>query len=405
MKNLIFFLALVLLFSTTLFAQVERCGKDAKLNERLLENPELIHLIDQQNREIANYSITNKTRAVITIPVVVHVVYRTSAQNVSDAQINSQITALNEDYRRLNADAINTPTSFSAVDTEIEFCLASIDPNGNPTTGITRTQTNVDEIGNTNRYYNDLLGGKSIWNRDDYLNIWVCDLGGFILGFAYIPNTALAVYDGLVIDYRNFGTIGTVQAPYNKGRTATHEIGHWLNLEHLWGAGFGGCFSTDFVNDTPTQLEENYGCLNHPSPSCSNSGDMFMNYMDYSDDACMNAFTLGQKNRMVSAIQLYRPTLLTSSGCGTVGLSVNDLKGSFEIFPTLTNNSITIKNNRNRTYSYEIINLMGQKQGGLKTISDNQLLLELKNLLPGIYFLNIAAEGSRFTQKFIKIAK
>lgn len=405
MKNLTFVLTLTLLLSSSLFAQIERCGKDAKLLERLTENPELADVIDQQNKAIANYSINNKSRAVITIPVVIHVVYRTSIQNISDNQVFSQITALNEDYRRLNADATNTPSVFSGVDTEIEFCLATTDPNGNPTTGITRTQTNVFEIGNTNRYYSDLLGGKNIWDRDRYLNIWVCDLGGLLLGFAYAPNTALAIYDGLAIDYRNFGTMGTAQAPYNKGRTATHEIGHWFNLEHLWGAGFGGCFSTDFVNDTPTQFEENYGCLNHPSPSCNNSGDMFMNYMDYSDDACMNAFTLGQKNRMISAIQLFRPSLLTSGGCGTVGLSANELKNSFEVFPTLANEMITIKNTTNKTYTYEIVNLMGQKQGDLKTNSNKQVLLNIETFEPGIYFLNIMADGSRFTQKFIKIAQ
>lgn len=405
MKNLTFFLSFLLLWSYSISAQPQRCGKDAKLNERLQENPELVNLIDFQNKEIANFVPSNKARAVITIPVVVHVVYRTSSQNVSDAQIYSQINSLNEDYRRLNTDAINTPTGFSAVDTEIEFCLASVDPNGNPTTGITRTSTTISEIGNTNRYYRTALGGKDIWNRDNYLNIWVCDLGQFYLGFAYTPNTAPSSYDGLVIDPRYFGTMGSAIAPYNRGRTATHEIGHWFNLEHLWGAGFGGCNSTDFVNDTPTQFEENYGCLNHPSPSCNNTGDMFMNYMDYSDDACMNAFTLGQKNRMITAIQLFRPLLLTSNGCGTVGIPNNTLANSFAVYPTITNSNITINNLTNITYRYEIVNLMGQNQGKVKTIGDRQLLLSVSDLKPGVYFINIVANGNRTTRKFIKIAE
>ncbi|MDB9775131.1 M43 family zinc metalloprotease [Vicingaceae bacterium] len=404
MKNLTFFFSFFLTFNLTLFAQIERCGKDIKLQERLKENPELANIIDLQNKQIANYTVNNKARAVITIPVVVHVVYNTSSQNVSDAQIYSQINVLNEDYRRLNSDAVNTPSVFSGVDTEIEFCLATSEPNGNPTTGITRTSTTYNEIGNTTRYYSTARGGKDIWNRDNYLNIWVCDLGPLYLGFAYAPNTAPSSYDGLVIDPRYFGTIGSAQAPYNKGRTATHEIGHWFNLEHLWGAGFGGCFSTDYVSDTPTQFEENYGCLNHPSPSCNNNGDMFMNYMDYSDDACMNAFTLGQKNRMIAAIQNFRPTLLTSAGCGTVGITSNELKESFKIYPTFTSESITIKSNGNAPYTYEIVNLMGQKQGTLKTINNPEVLLKVDNLSPGVYFISVSSNGARFTQKFIKIA-
>ncbi len=402
MKNLTFFLIAALSFNLSSFGQAERCGKDQKLQERILENPEITQIIDEQNKQIAAFDHSNKSRAVITIPVVVHVVYRTSNQNVSAAQINSQITALNEDYRRLNTDAINTPSVFSGVDTEIEFCLASVDPNGNPTTGITRTSTTVSEIGNTNRYYQTSQGGKDIWDRDRYLNIWVCDLGALYLGFAYAPNTALPSYDGLVIDPRYFGTIGTAQAPYNKGRTATHEIGHWFNLEHLWGSGFGGCFSTDFVNDTPTQFEENYGCLSHPSPSCNNGGDMFMNYMDYSDDRCMNAFTLGQKNRMLAAIQLFRPGLLTSGGCSTVGLKKSSLRTNFTISPTVVNQTLTIVNESSNTYDYEVVNLMGQKQEDARTISDSQLLINVGKLVPGVYFLNVHSEGQRFTQKFIK---
>lgn len=402
MKNLTFFLIVSTLFHLNVTGQVERCGKDQKLQERLLEKPELAHIIDKQNQQIAAFDHSNKSRAVITIPVVVHVVYRTSNQNISSAQINSQINALNEDYRRLNADTVNTPSVFSGVDTEIEFCLATVDPNGNPTTGITRTFTTIPEIGNTNNYYRTSQGGQDIWDRDRYLNIWVCDLGALYLGFAYAPNTALPSYDGLVIDPRYFGTMGTAISPYNKGRTATHEIGHWFNLEHLWGAGFGGCFSTDFVNDTPTQFEENYGCLTHPSPSCNNGGDMFMNYMDYSDDRCMNAFTLGQKNRMLAAIQLFRPGLLTSGGCSTVGLKKSTLRTNFTISPTVVNQTLTIVNESRNTYDYEVVNLMGQKQEENRTIKDAQLLINVEYLAPGIYFLNVHTEGQRFSQKFIK---
>ena len=131
--------------------------------------------------------------------------------------------------------------------------------------------------------------------NNNYLNIWVCDLGSGLLGYATPPSTFIGDGDGLVIGYRYFGTIGTVQAPYNKGRTATHEIGHWFNLFHIWGDNNCG---DDLVNDTPTQEEANFGCKIHPHTSCNNTGDMFMNFMDYTNDNCMNLFTEGQKNRI-----------------------------------------------------------------------------------------------------------
>jgi len=398
-----------ILFTASIFlslssiAQTQRCGADQKLAEQIDENPGLIELRNQQNKEIAMHSL-RKSRAVITIPVVVHVLYRNNSQNISTTQINSQINSLNQDYRRLNGDANRTPTTFSRVDTEIEFCLATLDPNGNPTNGITRTSTTVNQIGTTNSYYRTSQGGKDIWDRDLYLNIWVCDLGGTYLGFAYPPGVAPAAYDGLVIDYTNFGTLGTAIAPYDKGRTATHEIGHFFNLEHLWGSGNGGCGSTDFVNDTPTQFQENYGCLNHPSSSCSNSGDMFMNYMDYVDDGCMNAFTLGQKNRMISAIQLYRSTLLNSNGCGLVGISEHELKSDFMIYPTYASESISLSTNKVSNYQVEIYTLDGKIVQERTTKATTNLLLNIAALENGMYFLKITSGGASFTEKFIKVS-
>lgn len=392
-----------LLFLSSI-AQRQRCGSDYKIAERIAENPELIELRNQQNKEIAAYPLA-KSRTLITIPVVVHVLYQNSTQNISNTQIQSQINSLNQDYRRLNADASQTPSTFSGEDTEIEFCLATLDPNGNPTSGITRTFTTVNEIGTTNNYYRTSQGGKDIWNRDEYLNIWVCDLGNTYLGFAYPPGVAPAAYDGLVIDYRNFGTLGTVTSPYDKGRTATHEIGHFFNLEHLWGSGNGGCNSTDFVSDTPTQYEENYGCLNHPSPSCGNSGDMFMNYMDYVDDACMNAFTLGQKNRMISAIQLYRTSLLTSNGCGLVGITENSLQSDFTIFPTYATKTIQLTSTKINNYQVDIYTIDGKIVSVNTTKGNTNLLLDVSTLESGMYFLRITSNGTSFTEKFLKVAQ
>ena len=236
-------------------------------------------------------------------------------------QIFSQIDILNQDYRRTNIDAINTPNVWNSIaaDTEIEFCLMNTDPNGNFTNGITRTQTSQTSFSIQNDdMKSSSSGGIDPWPQDDYLNIWVCDLSGGILGYATPPSGFNNPNDGVVVGYRYFGNTGVVQSPYNKGRTTTHEVGHWLNLDHVWGS-FGNC-GNDNVNDTPIQEEANYSCPSFPhNPNSCNTtnsnGDMFMNYMDYTNDACMNMFTNGQKNRMISAINQYRPNLLNHNLC------------------------------------------------------------------------------------------
>jgi hypothetical protein len=262
------------------------------------------------------------------IPVVVHVVYKTGQENISDAVIRSQLDILNQDFRRQNTDRNNTPSVFPANDAKIQFYLACTDPNGNPTNGITRTQTTknsfsmpsavttsstclsgirftgIDEVKSDNH------GGKSSWNSNQYLNIWVCNFADG-LGFATLPfmQSDRPQYDGIVIDYRCFGNTGTTYGTidgvnynsYNLGRTATHEIGHWLNLYHIWGDDdfcADKCSGTDYVSDTPNQRNSTFGCPTTIT-SCENGiNAMTMNYMDYTDDACMNAFTTGQKNRM-----------------------------------------------------------------------------------------------------------
>ncbi|MCB0555770.1 MAG: zinc metalloprotease, partial [Phaeodactylibacter sp.] len=295
--------------------------------EELLDPSRALKL--QEIEEHAKQYLANPERAVngvITIPVVVHVVYNTTAENVSDAQIQSQITVLNEDFRRLNADASNTPSLFASVaaDAEIQFCLASVDPSGNPTNGITRTPTSVTAFSTNDNVKFNSSGGKNAWPAGSYLNLWVCDISGGILGYAQFPGGAAAT-DGVVIDYAYFGTIGTATAPFNLGRTATHEVGHWLNLRHIWGD--GNCSVDDFVSDTPTAGAPNYtgAPCTFPGPNSCNSGagdqpDMFQNYMDYSDDGCMNLYTQGQKTRMRALFDTggARASLLTSNGCGTV---------------------------------------------------------------------------------------
>ena len=314
----------------------ERCGTKSYtdlLKEKYPEYKKAREKVNMQTQQWIKNNPNYRPKNIITIPVVVHVVYNTSAENISDARVFSQIDVLNADFRRTNSDASSTPSVWQgiAADCEIDFCLATIDPNGSATNGITRTSTSQTSFSiSSDNVKSTSSGGIDAWPNEDYLNIWVCDLGGGLLGYATPPWGNLSNEDGVVIGYKYFGINGPGAGAYNQGRTATHEVGHWLNLEHVWGDSNCG---NDQCNDTPTQQSSNYGCPNFPSTSnCSGNGvdgDMYMNYMDYTNDACMNLFTNGQKTRMISAINQYRPNLLNHNLCigGTNPTSWNCING------------------------------------------------------------------------------
>jgi len=251
-------------------------------------------------------NLTQSLAPLYTIPVVVHVVYKTAAQNISDAQIQSQIDALNKDFQKLNTDVSGVPGVWTTLvaNCRVQFCLATVDPAGNPTTGIRRVQTTKSSFNSNNNVKFTGKGGDDAWPASDYLNLWVCKLGSGLLGYAQFPGGNAAT-DGVVITHTGFGTTGTAAAPFNLGRTATHEIGHWLNLRHIWGDDGNACTGSDLVGDTPNQGDENYGCPSGARISCSNgpNGDMYMNFMDYTDDACMFMFTNGQKNRIYATLK------------------------------------------------------------------------------------------------------
>lgn len=318
------FTILLLAFSAN--AQVIRtCAAEEILQKQLAKDPLMRQVREALERRMQNMQgKQDRGSTVITIPVVVNVLWRSTVENISAAQIQTQIDVLNADFRLLNGDATGVPSVFnsSVADCEINFCLAKKDPTGCPTDGIRRRETtktvfnaNADDVKFTNQ------GGLDVWDRDQYLNIWVCNINSNPLGYAQFPGGPAAT-DGVVVDYRYFGAIGTATAPYNLGRTATHEIGHWFNCFHIWGDDGSGCGGSDMVGDTPNQADEHYGCPSFPQVSCSNgsNGDMFMNYMDYTDDACMFMFTKGQKTRMQATFDAGGPrnALLSSTGCEVV---------------------------------------------------------------------------------------
>lgn len=310
------------------FAQnVDRCGTDAMQQYHINHNPGLEQQLLQLRQQIVHdmqHTPTNKQLQVITIPVVVHVIHNGEAvgtgTNISDAQVLSQIEVLNRDYRRLNADTSSTPAPFKplAADFELEFKLAVRAPDGSLTDGIDRidggqpfwTMSGLDNN----------LKPTTVWDRDQYLNIWTVNLGGpdaGTLGYAIKPGNSADI-DGVVIGYRFFGTTGNLQTPFDGGRTCTHEVGHWLGLDHTWGLaapGVSNCNDDDGIADTPVQSKANYNCPTFPSISCSNgpNGDMFMNYMDYVNDNCMNMFTQGQKDYIWTVLNGIRNSITTST--------------------------------------------------------------------------------------------
>lgn len=327
------FILFLLAALAPLYAQ-NKCGVD---EHKMSGNTFWQALQVEQETMIENWIKTNQKRvgqrAVVTIPVVVHIIWNTNAQNISDEQIFSQIEILNKDFRALNAEIATIPAVFQPLiaDVEFEFCLAAVDPDGNPTTGITRKFTNnLVGIGGTTAIHYSAQGGQDAWDTERYLNIWVAKFAGGIGGISSFPGEGLLSEDGVQINYLQFGDIN-VSPPYHLGRTLTHEIGHYFNLEHPWGPSITDCCEDDFVDDTPESCETYISeCPTHPAVSCS-MPDVFMDYMFYTNDDCMGMFTKGQKERMWAALNLFRPGLLDNQVCEWVPAKEQESLSFFEI--------------------------------------------------------------------------
>ncbi|HOZ75981.1 MAG TPA: M43 family zinc metalloprotease [Flavobacterium sp.] len=384
-------------------------GFEAHHNEVMnyIQNPD-----NAQARTIFNRGGDNNTpNVVVTIPVVFHVLYKNAAQNISDAQINSQLAVLNADYRKLNAD-FNTvvPSVFRPLgaDVEITFCKATRTPAGATSTGITRKSVSSSFVFE-NSYY--LAAGEPAWDPTKYLNIWI---GRFtddqLLGFAYLPSNAGQADDGLCIGDQYFGTTGTATAPFNKGRTGTHEIGHYFGLLHPWGDDGSPCGSganSDGVADTPATDNPYFNCPSFPSNAnaCTNTtnGSMFMNYMDYVNDACMAFFTAGQKTIMQNTLAGPRLSLLTSNGCATLGLSDFEAMNAISVYPNPVSQYFMITSPQSQIDEVEIFNNIGQLVKTQKLTSQTNNVVNIDGLASGTYYLRIYNEGKLLkSDKIIK---
>lgn len=340
MTRILSLLALLVLVVPAAKAQ-EKCITEILFQEQAASNPQLI--LDRENFEkdllriMAQQQPEHRGASVVyKIPVVYHVIHFGGPENISKAQIESNMLVLNRDYRRLNPDTVNTDPAFQgiAADAEIEFELAKLDPNGNCTDGIVRVYNSMT-YNARNGNLSASVKGLSCWPRNQYLNAWVVNsikntgtINGIVLGYAQFPGGADST-DGVVLRYENVGIVGnTVSNP--KARTSTHEVGHWLALYHIWGDDGGACSGTDYVNDTPNQADMTFStCPSYPLyDACTGSGAgvNFQNYMDYTDEACQNMFTDGQKTRMVNALTSTvsgRNNLVTPQNHAATGIDGN----------------------------------------------------------------------------------
>jgi len=395
--------------------QPERCA--TVLYNKLAEqkNPALAEKRNAFNRTVEKLMRENKyegNRSVITIPVVVHVVYRTNLENISDAQIQSQIDVLNEDYGRMNPDTTLTPAPWKpmAANTGIQFCLASRKPNGEWTNGIERKQSLVDttwQPDNSVKFSSS--HGLDSWGSHDYLNIWVCNLVTPFLGFSTFPGGD-SLEDGVVIVSRAFGRINFVSPPFDRGRTTTHEVGHWLNLMHVWGEDGGSCLGTDVITDTPNQADFTQGCPSFPVyDNCSPTypGIMFMNYMDYTYDACMNMYTLEQSARMNLVLNTQRVSILTSSGClAPNSVDEIDVNRRVTVYPNPDQHEIHFRCTEciGEKIYVSIFDMTGKEIFGMN-ISSASLSnsIDVSSLDNGIYFLQLRGKNISAASRFILI--
>ncbi|MGZ5133986.1 MAG: M43 family zinc metalloprotease [Flavitalea sp.] len=350
--------------------------------------------------------LTGGGMSVIQIPVVVHVIYNNGDQKISEEQVRSQIDVLNRDFRKLNPDIGTLPDPFKslAADCFIEFHLATIDPQGGPTKGIVWKHTDHSSFGSDDKIKFSRTGGDDAWDSERYLNIWVGKLSTGIVGYASAPGAAKEK-DGIVLRYTAFGTIGTAASPYNLGRTAVHESGHWLGLKHIWGDRYCG---DDKVADTPPQKGPTPGCPSGVLVSCDNStpGSMYMNFMDITHDACTNLFTVGQRERMRALFVDGGPrhSILTQMNHAPMPSSPVDTPPDgpiylTRIFPNPAAKQVTLNTKNVIGEKLTVRTQLGQVV--VQTIvTSNTIQIDISNLRNGLYFVQVGSKEK--AQKLVK---
>ncbi|MFN4122210.1 MAG: M43 family zinc metalloprotease [Flavobacteriales bacterium] len=434
--TVVFSVLLVFCFGLNHAQQYVRCASQEYILHRELQQPGYAKRINQTLEQISSASVRKDgNETVYRIPVVIHILYNNEDANLHDSIIQNQINILNQDFRRQNPDTTETREVFKpvAADSRIEFYLAGIDPEGNPTNGITRTQTSTSFALSvvTNNIKQTSAGGKDAWPTNRYLNIWVGDLSIFgtplILGYATPPDGApnwpagsaasQPQFDGVVIHNQVFGSDNPLLPPslsaVSKGRTTTHEVGHYLGLRHIWGDGGGvgggnGCDADDGIDDTPNAAAASQQTCNYANNTCVDTPidlpDMIENYMDYSDESCMNMFSRGQINAMRFCIENFRQELVDTTNA-PIGLNEISHVGTFNLFPNPASDKLSITSadvdGEADLFIYDI-------KGNLCTRSIIELrrfqstLIDVSFLQSGVYYIILNNKHMRRALKFVK---
>lgn len=379
-----------------------------------------------------------KSDTEVTIPVVFHIVFSTPEQNLSDDVIQNQIAILNEDFQRLNADTSEMRSVFNAVkgSTNIHFELAQLDPNGNPTTGITRTSTATQSFGTINlllgnfadveKVKSSTQGGKSPWNPNKYLNIWVCNMslniGGndtpLLLGYGTppigLPNwpsgSTPNLVDGVVIQYQCVGSNNPNELEIGGdeidvvGRTVTHEVGHYLGLRHIWGD--GDCTQQDGINDTPNALAQSEGDCNLSKNTCVDNifgmdlPDMVENFMDYSAETCQNTFTQGQAELMCSVLQNQRFSLVNINSA-----VIHEIKNETDarVYPVPACTELNLVTSEPMQGTIKVVDINGATMSQQRMNNSDHNKIDVCDLKNGVYFVQIeSSDAQTKTLKFVK---
>ena len=421
MRKIVLLLTATFLFFIAESQIKDRCGSAEMIRQEMAANPAYAKKVEELLKNKGNHDRNNQkgkpdnpgnppSQSSITIPVVVHVLWNTAAQNISDAQVQSQIDVLNEDFGATNSDYNNYDAGYRSVkgDLNITFCLVQV----------IHKQTSHKSFGGNNNMKYTKKGGSDAVDPMHLLNIWVCDIGTKLLGFAYYPGASPDIF-GVVCHTNAFGRGAgySLFADYDLGRTTTHEVGHSLGLAHIWGDNTCG---NDFVDDTPLHNTANFGCpeQGHLSTCTGTPLEMWMNYMDYTDDRCMYFFTDGQAARASFFIDT-DPQLnsIVNSACtnqtrnSITTISANDGllrkidKSAISLYPSITTGRLTLEIENPQTGKAEIniynqagAFMMKQQVSIAGKIVGQVDVSKLKN---GVYYLELNQGGEKQTQKFI----
>ncbi|MBS1637933.1 MAG: T9SS type A sorting domain-containing protein [Bacteroidetes bacterium] len=403
----------------------------------------------QLKKDEAFANVKKTTTTLYTIPVIFHIIHSGqsvgSGYNISQAQINSQLTILNQDYSKTNTDFSTWVTQSSFVsagaDCQIQFCMAKVSP-----TGTVLAEPGIERISTVakgwtappyssppaSNYIENTIKPGSSWDPTKYLNIWILAFNDGTLGYAQFPTVpststptigdmygmgGAANTDGVVFDYSAVGNTGAAAAPYNKGRTASHEIGHWLGLYHIWGDDNGACTGSDNVADTPNQADASSSCpttsgaVKTDACSATSPGYMYQNYMDYTEDKCLVMFTNGQKARMMACMQncTRRTSLATSTVCALPTDVIENKTDvhSVSVYPNPSNGEFTVSVDAENIsdYTITVVNALGQIVYDRKLMytADNATKIDMNRQNPGVYFVRVnTAKGNTVKRLIIE---